>query len=131
MCNDAEEGILKPDIVFFGESLPSVCDTYFTSDRTQVDLLLVIGSSLKVAPVGDVMHKIPHQIPQILINLESLPHMSNFDVQLLGDCDEIVGYLCRRLGWDLPVPNGGWSKETRVVENWSNFIEPNKCEFTC
>ncbi|TPX51198.1 hypothetical protein SeLEV6574_g00429 [Synchytrium endobioticum] len=128
MCSDADEGILKPDIVFFGESLPSTFDNYFASDRTQADLLLVMGSSLKVAPVGNVMNKLPHHVPQILINLESLPHMSGFDVQLLGDCDEIVKYLCTRLGWELPEPRG-WSKETRVLDKWSEFVEPNKYVF--
>jgi hypothetical protein len=33
--------------------------------------------------------------------MEALPHMSGFDVQLLGDCDVVVAELCRLLGWDL------------------------------
>lgn len=40
---------------------------------------------------------IPHEVPQILINREQLPHL-NFDVELLGDCDVIVNELCHRLG---------------------------------
>jgi hypothetical protein len=66
-----------------------------------VDLLIVMGSSLKVSPVADVKDKIPHHVPQILINMEALPHMSGFDVQLLGYCDVVVTELCRLLGWDL------------------------------
>jgi len=42
---------------------------------------------------------IPHDVPQILINREQLPHL-NFDVELLGDCDVIVNELCHRLGGD-------------------------------
>ena len=40
---------------------------------------------------------IPAEVPQILINKERLRNL-NFDVELLGDCDTIVGELCRRLG---------------------------------
>lgn len=42
---------------------------------------------------------IPHEVPQVLINREQLPHL-NFDVELLGDCDVIVNELCHRLGGD-------------------------------
>ncbi len=42
---------------------------------------------------------IPHDVPQVLINREPLPHL-NFDVELLGDCDVIVNELCHRLGGD-------------------------------
>lgn len=38
----------------------------------------------------------PADVPQILINRESLKHM-NFDVELLGDCDGIVNELLLRL----------------------------------
>eukprot|EP00842_Homolaphlyctis_polyrhiza_P005165 jgi/Hompol1/564/HPOL_005354-RA len=103
-CSEDDDGIMKPDIVFFGEKLPAEFDTYFLEDRKKADLLLVMGSSLKVSPVADVKDRLPHNVPQILINLEVLPHMQNFDVQLLGYCDTIVSELCRRLGWELPPP---------------------------
>jgi hypothetical protein len=73
----------------------------FAADRDEVDLLIVIGSSLKVSPVADVKDKIPHNVPQILINMEALPHMTGFDVQLLGYCDTVVVELCKLLGWEL------------------------------
>lgn len=42
---------------------------------------------------------VPHEVPQVLINREPLPHL-NFDVELLGDCDVIINELCHRLGGD-------------------------------
>lgn len=42
---------------------------------------------------------IPHEVPQVLINREQLPHL-NFDVELLGDCDVIINELCHRLAGD-------------------------------
>ena len=78
--------IAQPDIVFFGEKLDDSFDRSLLADRDEVDLLLVMGTSLKVAPVADVTGHLPHSIPQILINRDPITHV-NFDVQLLGDCD--------------------------------------------
>ncbi|TPX31311.1 hypothetical protein SmJEL517_g05331 [Synchytrium microbalum] len=128
-CPMCDDGILKPDIVFFGEPLSQLFSDHFDADKKTVDLLIVMGSSLKVAPVGDVMHRIPHDVPQILINMESLPHMMNFDVQLLGDCDTIVSYLCRQLGWTLPVPEGGFRVPPAVMDSYTQQILPNKYVF--
>ncbi|CAG8550517.1 7850_t:CDS:2 [Gigaspora margarita] len=99
---DVEEclSIMKPDIVFFGEKLPPEFDQCFPKDREKVDLLIVMGSSLKVAPVSEIMGQIPHRVPQIVINKTPITHMQ-FDVQLLGDCDVIIPELCRLLEWEL------------------------------
>ncbi|KAI9501043.1 DHS-like NAD/FAD-binding domain-containing protein [Coemansia spiralis] len=99
----AIRGIMKPDITFFGEKLPDQFDEALTIDREQVDLLLVMGSSLKVAPVSDIMGNLPHTVPQIVINKTPILHF-NFDVQLLGNADDIVAYLAERCGWDLCHP---------------------------
>ncbi|TPX70928.1 hypothetical protein SpCBS45565_g01420 [Spizellomyces sp. 'palustris'] len=101
VCGEERDGIMKPDITFFGEMLPDEFDRLFAEDKEKVDLLIVMGSSLKVSPVADVKDKIPHHVPQILINMESLPHMEGFDIHLLGYCDTICAQLCRMLEWDL------------------------------
>lgn len=51
------------------------------------------------SPSPSYADSIPHEVPQVLINREQLPHL-NFDVELLGDCDVIVNELCHRLGGD-------------------------------
>lgn len=55
--DDRNRALMKPDIVFFGEKLPAVFHQSLKEDREKVDLLIVIGSSLKVAPVSDIMRK--------------------------------------------------------------------------
>jgi len=55
---DPHGALMKPDIVFFGEKLPPVFDQRLKEDKQEVDLLIVIGSSLKVAPVSDIMRKL-------------------------------------------------------------------------
>nr|XP_023022612.1 NAD-dependent protein deacetylase sirtuin-1 [Leptinotarsa decemlineata] len=90
-------GIMKPDIVFFGEGLPDTFHEAMAADKSECDLLLVIGSSLKVRPVALIPSSLPAHVPQILINREPLPHC-HFDVELLGDCDVIISHLCQLLG---------------------------------
>ncbi|KAJ2689432.1 NAD-dependent histone deacetylase sir2 [Coemansia spiralis] len=104
----AIQGIMKPDITFFGEKLPDKFDEALLLDRENVDLLLVMGSSLKVAPVSDIIGHLPHTVPQIVINKTPIVHF-NFDVQLLGDADDIVAYLASACGWTLShsrIPGG-------------------------
>ncbi|XP_065355695.1 NAD-dependent histone deacetylase sirtuin-1 [Calliphora vicina] len=94
-----ENGIMKPDIVFFGEGLPDEFHTVMASDKDKCDLLIVMGSSLKVRPVALIPSSIPNNVPQILINREQLHHLE-FDVELLGDGDVIINQICHRLGED-------------------------------
>ncbi|KAI8149808.1 DHS-like NAD/FAD-binding domain-containing protein [Fennellomyces sp. T-0311] len=119
--DDEDEGprgvsVMKPDITFFGESLPAEFDRLLALDTDVVDLLIVMGSSLKVSPVSEIMTQVPHSVPQIVINRTPITHMT-FDVQLLGDCDIIIPELCRMLGWDLrhhKLPGGSaLSEESR------------------
>ena len=51
-------GILKPDIVFFGEGLPELYHQSIGEDKNKCDLLIVIGSSLKVKPVANIPRKL-------------------------------------------------------------------------
>ncbi|VDL98664.1 unnamed protein product [Schistocephalus solidus] len=91
-------GVMKPDIVFFGEGLPPEFHSSLAEDTKQTDLVIVMGSSLKVRPVSHIPFSIPVSVPQVLINRESLSSHT-FDVELLGDCDVVLDELCSRLGW--------------------------------
>ena len=114
-------GVMKPDITFFGEDLPAIFHNRLVKhDRALVDLVIVIGTSLKVAPVSEVVDVIPSHVPQIYISrevgrfpradinafvdpdlfLQPCSHVE-FDIDLLGDCDTVVTELARRAGWDL------------------------------
>ncbi|KAK2624731.1 hypothetical protein QTJ16_005924 [Diplocarpon rosae] len=96
-----KSGVMKPDITFFGEALPDHFSERLTNhDKDLVDLVIVIGTSLKVAPVSEVVPYLPAHVPQMYISRTPVSHV-NFDVDLLGDCDVVVAELCRRAGWDL------------------------------
>ncbi|KAF4455548.1 nad-dependent histone deacetylase sir2 [Fusarium austroafricanum] len=94
-------GVMKPDITFFGEALPDEFSRRLTEhDRDKVDLVIVIGTSLKVTPVSEIVSWLPAHIPQIYVSRQAVNHI-NFDIDLLGDCDIVVAELCRRLGWSM------------------------------
>ncbi|KAL8736214.1 MAG: hypothetical protein Q9166_000369 [cf. Caloplaca sp. 2 TL-2023] len=97
----AVAGVMKPDITFFGEDLPKTFHDRLTQhDKDLVDLVVVIGTSLKVAPVSEVSGFLPAETPQIYISREPCQHV-DFDIDMLGECDTVVTELCRRAGWDL------------------------------
>lgn len=106
-------GIMKPDITFFGEKLTDDFDKALAEDRDRVDLLLVVGTSLKVSPVAELLSHLPHSVPQILINKTPVTHI-NPDIILLGNADEIVQYLCNELRWELP-PTSPVKPGTRLL----------------
>lgn len=48
----SSQPIMKPDIVFFGEGMPDEFHRAMAFDKEECDLIIVIGSSLKVRPVA-------------------------------------------------------------------------------
>eukprot|EP00039_Didymoeca_costata_P014813 m.244321 g.244321 ORF g.244321 m.244321 type:complete len:535 (-) comp16104_c1_seq4:6014-7618(-) len=104
--------VMKPDITFFGEDLPRTFYDNIGVDTRQCDLVLVIGSSLKVSPVARIPNMVPSEVPQILINREPLPHM-DFNAELLGNCDVILNEIATKLGWNLG------SEESRISQTTS------------
>jgi NAD+-dependent protein deacetylase sirtuin 2 len=51
------EGVVKPDIVFFGENLPSKFFKYMDKDFDDCELLIVLGTSLVVQPFASLVDK--------------------------------------------------------------------------
>jgi NAD+-dependent protein deacetylase SIR2 len=121
--NIPEPGVMKPDITFFGEQLPNTFFDRFTEhDAKSVDLVIVIGTSLKVAPVSEMPNYLPTAVPHIYISREPVEHV-NFDVQLLGSCDDVVVELCRRAGWKLEheMIEKGKSIKVEAVEGGEGY----------
>jgi len=104
-CNDPEgKAVLKPDIVFFGEALPDAFRVHVKQDVKEADLLIVMGSSLRVQPVALVPHLLGAEAPktpQILFNRELVAQPHEFDHAFLSDIDPAVERICNALGWDL------------------------------
>jgi len=84
-------GIIKPDIVFFGQELPDVFLDNYKKDLAACDCFIAIGTSLVVQPVGSLALLVPRGVPRILINRESTSY--TFDIELLGEIGEICSQL--------------------------------------
>ena len=92
-------GIIRPSMVLYGEALNDF-ELRLEEDRTKVDLLLIIGTSLAVRPVSDILTKIPADVPQIFISKEPCQtDRIRPDIELRGLCDTVVEELARKAGW--------------------------------
>lgn len=107
-------GCVKPGIVFFGQPV-NLDDTELAADASEADLLLIIGTSLRVAPVSGIPGLMSH-VPSVLIN--RAPVKGNFCAELLGECDDVVDFLQSGLGWSE-------RKSCSAV----HFYQPNKFIF--
>ncbi|ELT89185.1 hypothetical protein CAPTEDRAFT_162715 [Capitella teleta] len=101
-------GLVKPDIVFFGEDLPKRF-FYYLKDFPQADLLIVMGTSLEVEPFAEIVDSVRHYIPRILFNRVAVGpfrvRRRMNDVCSLGDLDTNVTYFAKMLGWSADLKN--------------------------
>ncbi|XP_012280366.1 NAD-dependent protein deacetylase sirtuin-2 isoform X2 [Orussus abietinus] len=120
ICEECDEGVVKPDIVFFGEMLPDRFHALIDKDFSKADLLIIMGSSLVVQPFASLVDKVSSSCPRLLINKEKVgiqdrlvrffgmrqglvfdPSESHAgrDAAWLGDCDTGCQLLAEKLGW--------------------------------
>lgn len=94
------DGAVKPDVVFFGQLLP---DEFEEREKmvAEADLLIVMGTSLKVAPCSRLPRLLKHDVPRILINMEKVGDIGyrDKDLCIIGTCDDGVRELTDALGW--------------------------------
>jgi len=108
--------IIKPDVTFFGEQLPTRFFELRNQDFKKTDLVIIAGTSLVVYPFASLISSdLPITIPRLLFNTESVgpfrsistnpttEELKNYynyrDVQVLGDCDDGILQLIKELNW--------------------------------
>eukprot|EP00658_Telonema_sp_P-2_P002906 TRINITY_DN11070_c0_g1_i2.p1 TRINITY_DN11070_c0_g1~~TRINITY_DN11070_c0_g1_i2.p1 ORF type:complete len:405 (-),score=92.21 TRINITY_DN11070_c0_g1_i2:101-1315(-) len=130
-------GLVKPDIVFFGENLPEQFHRLVPQDFPEADLLLVIGTSLQVQPFAGLINNVAPTTPRMLLNLEAVGQgrpgfrfdcCDNYrDVLLQSKCDAGVSLLVEQLGWqsefaellaEYGVASGAEQLEEHLCKNW-------------
>ncbi|PVH94190.1 NAD-dependent deacetylase sirtuin-2 [Periconia macrospinosa] len=100
-CQKTEcNGLVKPEIVFFGEQLPN---SFFRNRflPEDADLCIVMGTSLTVQPFASLPQACRDRTPRLLINSEQVGLLGSRadDVLLLEDCDTGVRKLAEACGW--------------------------------
>jgi NAD-dependent deacetylase len=85
------QGILKPDVIFFGESLPPQTLKDATYAASNCDLLIVIGSSLVVYPAAYIpLYAKGGGAELVIINKTETPYDANADVVIHGGAGEVM-----------------------------------------
>jgi len=103
-------GVIKPNVTFFGEKLANNIGQSLEKDYKKADALIVMGTSLSVAPMSKVVEFMPPNILRVLVNrnIVSAPNSSKkhhdstgksclFDACLLGNCDDVVHALKKKM----------------------------------
>ena len=67
-CDDCG-GIVKPDVVFFGESLPKSFHDFYENEAREADLLIIIGTSLTVYPFAGLADRVGPNVPRVVIDM--------------------------------------------------------------
>lgn len=108
-------GLIKPDIVFFGEDLPIKFFENLENDFKKCDLLIVIGTSLNVQPFCSIIDLVSPKVPRCLINLMEVGVLKNphhgfdftgeyqkfrRDAFFKGTCDDGCIKMAKLLGYE-------------------------------
>lgn len=106
--NRRHGGLIKPDIVFFGQDLPRRFFELSNGDFKPCDLLLILGTSLQVQPFAGLVSRVRPGTPRLLLNRErvgedlglSFGRPGASDAFSSGDCDKGALELARLWGWE-------------------------------
>jgi NAD-dependent deacetylase len=90
-------GVYKPEVTFFGESLPQA--DWINSQKAieEADLLCVVGSSLVVYPAAGLPSSRRRDCRLVIINREATPLDREADLVLSGSAGKILSELIPRL----------------------------------
>ncbi|MGI6659665.1 MAG: NAD-dependent deacylase [Dethiobacteraceae bacterium] len=85
-CSACHEYALRPNVVFFGEALPAEVWNKAVAEIKKSDLLLIIGTSLEVAPVNQLPYLTAGKT--VFINTEDVGH--KFNLTVLGKAKGVL-----------------------------------------
>jgi len=97
-------GILKPDAVFFGESLPQQALNSAISQSRNCDLFIVIGSTLVVYPAAYMpMYAVESGAKLVIINLSPTPMDAKAAALITASAGETMGKIVNQVISKLPA----------------------------
>jgi len=106
VCESCGAATVKPSIVLFRSRLPEVFFENVPNDVKDIDLLLILGTSLAVAPANSLVMRIPRSSMRVLMNREpvgwhlGLDYDSNDrDYFAQGNCENLALDFMESLGW--------------------------------
>ncbi len=84
-------GVLKPNVILFGEQLPIRVLNQAMEEARRCDLVLVAGSSLEVTPAAEIPFvAVAHGARAIIVNLQPTAFDPRADIVIRGDVAEVL-----------------------------------------
>jgi NAD-dependent deacetylase len=84
-------GILKPNVILFGEQLPALVLAAAERDVKRCDVMIVAGSSLEVYPVADLPRRAQNNGARlIMVNYDPTAYDRHAAVVIHGDVAEVL-----------------------------------------
>jgi len=106
LCPECD-GILKPDVIFFGEQLPAEALRQAVHHSRQSDLLIVVGSSLVVYPAAYMpVYAKESGAAVAVINLTVTDFDHQADVVIHGKAGEVMPLILQAVKRKLGVTGG-------------------------
>lgn len=87
-------GIIKPDIVFFGEQLPDAF-YHFWESPPEFDLILILGSSLNVQPFARAVMELAALTTSILVNRDATQYDDEIDFVINEGLDDFFSEITK------------------------------------
>jgi NAD-dependent deacetylase len=84
-------GVLKPNVILFGEQLPVKTLFQARNAVAEADLMLIVGSSLEVAPISDLpLEALAHDAKIVVINLHPTYIDDQAEVVIHNELTEVL-----------------------------------------
>ena len=97
-------GILKPDIVFFGDNVQKERVDFIMRKLTQSSAMLVIGSSLQVYSAFRIILRAKSlEMPIAAVNIGDTRADGNIDLKLAGKCSDVFRWIAKK--WEINMEN--------------------------
>lgn len=97
-CGRCGDGVLKPDIVFFGDNVPATTKDFCSSKLTESDCLLVVGSSLFVySGYRFALMAKEAGIPLAILNIGETRADHFADVKVGGVCTQVLDAIAENM----------------------------------
>jgi NAD-dependent deacetylase len=91
-------GVLKPNVILFGEQLPIRVFNQATEEASHCDLMLVAGSSMTVTPAADLPYlALKNEAKGIIVNFQPTGFDQAADVVIHGDVTEVLPAIVEAL----------------------------------
>jgi NAD-dependent deacetylase sirtuin 2 len=106
-CEACGKPTVKPTIVLFRGSMPQIFHRRTAEDLPDCDLLIIMGTSLQVAPANSLVYRIPPTALRMVMNNEKVGRRLGImygedsirDVFAQGYTDETCLDLAEKMGW--------------------------------